>query len=385
MRDLDIDSPMRGGAGQPEFDQAMTFKIIFQAGLDPGLPMQLVLRVTRAHGILYPDRYQHDFPLELAVPERYLVPAAEDQKTWVATWKARKVEIGILLAALGLLSVALWRKSPVVARTRELRWFRPAFLVFTLGFLGWYAQGQLSIVNIVALLQAALAWRSWAFFLYDPMTTILWGYVLVSAVVWGRGTFCGWLCPFGALQELAALLARAVRLPRRRVPAALDRRLKLVKYAVLGAILVAAAVSVRWSDRLVELEPFKTAITMRFERTLGFVAYAAATVVVGVVFYKAFCRYLCPFGAFVALAGRLRRFDWIARRLECGSPCQLCRNRCEYQAIEDDGRIAYAECFQCMECVAIHEDPERCVPVVLARKDRPVRPSVARAWSKGRA
>jgi polyferredoxin len=194
-------------------------------------------------------------------------------------------------------------------------------------------------------------------------------------VVWGRGTFCGWLCPFGALQELAALAGRAARLPRRRLPARLDRRLKLVKYAVLGAILVAAAASVRWSDRLVEVEPFKTAITMRFERTLGFVAYAALTVLAGAVVYKWFCRYLCPFGAFLALAGRLRRWDWLARRVECGRPCQLCRNRCEYQAIEDDGRIEYAECFQCMDCVAIHGDDTQCVPLVLARRGRPLRAS----------
>jgi polyferredoxin len=109
---------------------------------------------------------------------------------------------------------------------------------------------------------------------------------------------------------------------------------------------------------------------MRFERTLGFTAYAVATVVAG---------------AFVALAGRLRRWDWLARRIECGSPCQLCRNRCEYQAIEDDGRIHYAECFQCMECVAIKNDDEVCVPVVLARKGRPLRASGERARPAGGA
>ncbi len=373
MRDLDIDSPIRPGPGEPELDQAMTFRVIFQAGLDPGEPMQLLLRVTRAHGVLYPDRYVHDFPLEFAIPARWLVPAAEDQKTWVATWKARKVEIGVLVAALALLTLALARRAPLVVRTRTLRWFRPAFLAFTLVFVGWYAQGQLSIVNIVALLQAAIAWRSWAFFLYDPMSAILWVWLLATAVAWGRGTFCGWLCPFGALQELAALAGKALRIPRRRLPPRADRSLKLVKYGVLAAILAAAVASVRWSDRLVEVEPFKTAITMRFERTLGFTAYAAATVLVGAVVYKAFCRYLCPFGAFVALAGRLRRLDWIARRVECGRPCQLCRNRCEYRAIEDDGRIDYPECFQCMECVAIHDDEEVCVPVVLARKGRPLR------------
>jgi polyferredoxin len=363
----------------------MTFRVIFQAGLDPGERMALAVRATRSRGVVYPDRYGQDFALDFTIPSEFIIPAAEDQKTWVATWKARRVEIAILVVALALLSWALWRQAPIVARTRPLRWFRPAFLVFTLGFIGWYAQGQLSIVNIVALLQAAIAWRSWAFFLYDPMSTILWGHMLVSAVVWGRGTFCGWLCPFGALQELVAMLAKAARIPRWEPAPAWDRRLKWVKYGVLAVILVAAVVSMRWSDRLVEIEPFKTAITMRFERTWAFSAYAAATVLAGAVVYKAFCRYLCPFGAFVAVAGRLRRWDWLARRAECGSPCQLCRNRCEYRAIRDDGSIHYAECFQCMECVAIYRDDAVCVPLVLAKKGRSMRTRDEAARGEGRA
>jgi NosR/NirI family nitrous oxide reductase transcriptional regulator len=145
-----------------------------------------------------------------------------------------------------------------------------------------------------------------------------------------------------------------------------------VKYVLLAVLLAAGAVSVRWSDRLVEVEPFKTAITLRFERSWPFTAWAVATAAASAVVFKSFCRYLCPLGAFVALAGRLRRWDWLARRPECGAPCQLCRNRCEYQAIEDDGRIHYAECFQCMECVAIHDDPAVCVPLVLAARGRAI-------------
>ncbi len=53
-----------------------------------------------------------------------------------------------------------------------------------------------------------MAGRSLAFLLHDPMTVALWAFVLVSLLLWGRGTFCGWLCPFGALQEFAGKLAR---------------------------------------------------------------------------------------------------------------------------------------------------------------------------------
>jgi NosR/NirI family transcriptional regulator, nitrous oxide reductase regulator len=376
MRDLDLDSPMRP-VGQPELDQAMAVRVIFQAGLDPGEPMQLSVRIPRSRGIVYPDRFTQDFTLTYAVPSRFVIPAAEDQKTWVATWKGRWPEIAFLLAALAFLTVLLARQSRLVARARPLKWFRPAFLAFTLLFVGWYAQGQLSIVNVVALLQAGIAWRSWAFFLYDPMTAILSVYVVASAVAWGRGTFCGWLCPFGALQEFAATLGRLARLPRRRLAHGTDARLKWVKYVVLAVILAAAVVSPRWSDPLVEVEPFKTAITMHFRRSWPAVAYAAGTVLAGAVVYKAFCRYLCPLGAFLALLGRLRRWDWLARRIECGNPCQTCRSRCEYQAIDGRGAIVYDECFQCMECVAIYHDDAQCAPRLLERKGKRWASSVA--------
>ena len=372
IRDLDIEDPLRA-IGQPDFDLAMTFRVIFQTGLDPGEPMQISTRVTRFRGIIQPGRHAQDFALDYAVPARFLVPANGDERTWVATWKARRVEIAVFVASLALLSWMLARQSPLVSDARRLRWFRPAFLAFTLCYIGWWAQGQLSIVNVVALLQATLARRGWGFYLYDPFATVLSVFALATLVVWGRGTFCGWLCPFGALQELVASAARMVGVRRWRLGAKADRRLKAVKYAVLAAILLAAVISPRWSDPLVEVEPFKTAITMRFERTWPFVAYAAATVLLSAVVYKGFCRFLCPLGAALALGGRLRRFAWIARRVECGKPCQTCARRCEYQAIDVAGRVDYTECFQCMDCVAVFRSDELCAPLILARKGKQMR------------
>ena len=67
----------------------------------------------------------------------------------------------------------------------------------------------------------------------------------------------------------------------------------------------------------------------------------------------------------MALGGLLRLRRWIPRRAECGQPCQLCKVECGYDAIQKDGEIAYSECFQCLDCVEIHDDPKQCVPLIL--------------------
>jgi len=219
--------------------------------------------------------------------------------------------------------------------------------------------------------QASLVGRSWSFFLFDPMSTLLWIFVLVSLFLWGRGTFCGWLCPYGALQELAALAGRRLRIPELRLPTAWDGRLKRVKYGVLLAILGSACYGTRLTDGMVEIEPFKTAITLLFARTWPYALYAIGLVLAGVFVNKFFCRYLCPLGAALALLGGVRRWNWIARRAECGTPCQTCRHRCSYQAIDDAGKVHYEECFQCMECVAIFESDTQCAPRILEVKRRP--------------
>jgi polyferredoxin len=241
-------------------------------------------------------------------------------------------------------------------------------LLFTVGFIGYHAQAQLSVVNITGVLQALREGRSLGFLLFDPMTLALSIAVLLTLLAWGRAAFCGWLCPYGALQELAALAGKALRLPQLRFRRGTDARLKRLKYGVLAAILLSALFAPGVCDRLVEIEPFKTAITLGFVRAWPFVAWAAGLLALSMVSYKFFCRYLCPFGAALALLGKLRLQDWIPRRQECGTPCQTCRHRCAYGAIGPKGKVHYDECFGCLDCVAIHESDALCAPRIVEKK-----------------
>jgi NosR/NirI family nitrous oxide reductase transcriptional regulator len=376
MRDLDLELKLNGDGAALRHDGATllpraavtVLRVIAQAGLDPARPLEFTLPITRNKGIVYPERITRELHVALRVPEAYYVAAEGSDKSWPGVWKARRVELLVLAVALVLLSAALAMQQRLSANGTRFTWFRRAYLLFTIAFIGYFAQGQLSIVNLTGVLQALLASRSLSFLLFDPMTVVLWSFTLVTLLVWGRGTFCGWLCPFGALQEVTGKLGRALRLPQWRIRARTDARLKLIKYPLLAAILLSALVAPQLTDKFIELEPFKTAITLNFVRSWPYVAYAVALLLASMFVYKFFCRYLCPFGAALAVLGKIRVFDWIPRRADCGTPCQTCRHRCDYQAITPQGKVDYDECFQCMDCVVIYSSDEKCAPLMLERK-----------------
>lgn len=367
-RDLAIERAGQGMAGMPE-GQWTILKIVDEAGFSPARPWDLSLKVTRERGQILAEKINREFADSYSLPPSLFdIRKPDTGPTWVDSWVARKWEILLVLVMLAVLVPVLVRQRGLVAAQERFTLFRFAYLAVTLGFVGWYAQAQLSIVTLVGLVRTSLTTRDFSFLLYDPPSLVLWAFVLVTLVVWGRGTFCGWLCPFGALQEFVAPLAKWMRIKQIEVRPSVDRGLRLVKYFVLAGILVSAAVSAPTADKLGEIEPFKTAITLYFVRYWPFVVYAVGLLVLNLFVYKGFCRYLCPLGASLAVVGRLRVFDWIPRRAECGAPCQLCKVKCRYGAIEPSGRIDYPECFQCMDCVTIIYDPEQCVPQILARK-----------------
>lgn len=187
-------------------------------------------------------------------------------------------------------------------------------------------------------------------------------------MLWGRGLFCGWLCPFGALQEFAHHLGRLLRLPQIETSPKWDSRLKWVKYIVLIGMICSIIIVPSSVDKDAEIEPFKTAITVYFVREWYYVAYAALWLILEKMMFKGFCRYVCPLGAIMAIGGLLRGLKWIDRREECGSPCQLCKVKCNYGAIKKSGEVQYSECFQCLDCVTIHDSTEKCVPLILAAR-----------------
>lgn len=349
------------------------FVINSQTGLDPSGELNLAINLSlpRNHLIsdsaTFTDSYQLPADLFTAAPES-LTSNVSEKPLWQRIWENRALDITVLLLGLTVLTVVFVNQEKLTRYGKTVHWFRWGYLAFTLFFIGFYAQGQLSVVNIYTLLLEIKNGFSLNVFLLDPIIFILWAYTAISLVIWGRGLFCGWLCPFGALQETVAWVGSKLKIKQWKISYPWHRRLLWLKYVILAVLLVTAFYSLRLAEQLAEVEPFKTSITLMFVRSWPFVLYAIVLLGLGLFVHKFYCRYACPLGAGLAVVGRLHIFEWLTRREECGSPCQLCRHSCGINAIKTDGKIDYDECIQCLECVVILRDDTQCAPAKVARR-----------------
>jgi hypothetical protein len=305
------------------------------------------------------------------------IPAGDSD--WMQLWLEREARLVVLVTALVLLVTMLIFQDALVLRPRLFRRLRIGYLVFTAAFVGFYAHGQLSIVNMLAFGRALSGGFSWETLLIEPVGFILWSFVAVTIILWGRGVYCGWLCPFGALQELIHM--GAVRLDWKTFdfPPMVHERLWAIKYLLLIALFGLSLDSMARAATLAEVEPFKTTFALRFARDWYFVAYALALLAISAVNSKFYCKYLCPLGAALSFFTRFRVFDWLRRRRECGSPCQTCAAQCQIGAIRPTGEIIDNECHYCLECQVTYHDDHRCPPLVEKRKRRETREQRAAA------
>lgn len=374
-------------AGAPGFTEKDLFRIPANVGFDPTKPFRIQLLVQREVGPI--EKVFHTFDLAYQLPQKYLramaaaavpspsegAPVAEHNEgaaqaeLWKRIWMDSELKITVLGAMLTVLTGVFFFQTFAVRNERLFYFFRMGFLAVTLVFLGWYANAQLSVVNLMALFGSLVNGFSWQAFLLDPLTFILWFAVAAALLFWGRGAYCGWLCPFGALQELTNQIARKLRIPQWTLPWGLHERLWPVKYMIFLALFGVSLVSIEQAEHLAEVEPFKTAIILKFLRAWPFVAYAAALLIAGLFVERFYCRYLCPLGAALAIPARLRMFDWLKRYHECGNPCQTCANQCPVQSIHPTGEINPNECINCLHCQVLYQSETTC-PVVIKKLKR---------------
>ena len=236
-------------------------------------------------------------------------------------------EVAWMLALLALVTVAFFLKRD------RLRWVA---LAATFLYLGWFDGGFLSVSHITAAISVGPG-----VFLEDIPLLLFAVFTVVTTLLAGR-VFCGFLCPFGALQDF---LEKVVpRKFRRELPRALHERLWMVKYLCLAAILLPALAGSRASI-FPFFEPFGTVFFLSSSVVLW--GIAGAILVASAIVPRFYCRYACPLGAALAVASTVSPFR--IRRVEHCDHCKVCEQACPTGAVHGP-RIHFAECVRCNIC-----------------------------------
>ncbi len=291
---------------------------------------------------------------------------------WKQIWSMKAHHIAIYSAFLVLILVVLFFKDSIAKRRKLADTLRYPILIVSFIYVGLYLKSQPTVMNVVILFNNLKAGSFPLFNLYmlDPFIFLSFIFIAVTMILWGRGGFCGWLCPYGAMLELLNKLYRKLPFAREiHVPYRLHWRLVYLKYVVFFVILAVSFLSFALAEYMSEVEPFKTFV-LKLKRDWYFVAYFLLLTVGSVVVYRAFCRYLCPLGGAIALPSLLFS-RWIPLRkiprYELCRKCVICMASCGPQAIKRDGRIDRRECLLCLECHENFWDEDLC-PVLIRKK-----------------
>jgi spermidine synthase len=153
--------------------------------------------------------------------------------------------------------------------------------------------------------------------------------ILALSVLWGQA-FCGWLCPFGALQEFVNSPALS-----RRASLRVERVGRYMKYVVLAILLCLFLVT----DDLVWFSFSPLQNFFKFQMGHWVLALSATMLLASVFYVRFWCRYLCPAGAFLALFNKIRVLRRYAPRAVPG--------RCDLGVTFADD----VDCIRCHRCL----------------------------------
>lgn len=351
----------------PALNEMSVYRLSSEAGFEAAAPFRVEVLAQRPKPDGMAATLRIALPYEL--PQAFLaapVAVISEAPLWTAAWERKPIVIGATLVMILLVAAALFAQEWFVRRPSLWIGARLAFLTLTLVFLGWWANGQLSVVQVLAFFHSLLNGFRWETFLIEPVIFVLWSFVALGLLFWGRGVYCGWLCPFGALQELLNEGAKRLGIKQIEVPFHVQERLWAIKYTLFMLILGLSFYSMDYALKLAEVEPFKTAISMRFQRAWPFVGFAVLLLAAGLFIERFYCRYLCPLGAALAIPAKMKLFDWLHRRPQCGRECRFCETQCTVGAIDTLGRINPNECVLCLRCQVILNDNAQCI--VLKRR-----------------
>ncbi len=360
--------PSLAVADAPEFKEGAVF-ISRSAEIDPGRPFDLVFLGSFYDKKSAFSREFHSFSATHRLPKSiYRLDGPDpESEVWRSAWSGQKLKLAVLaivlVSMLGLFAQRRWLTGSV----KRLKIIQITVLSISFGVLGLWLSAQPSITQILTLIGSIYGEWDGNLFLSEPMLFLSWIFIAIVIFLWGRGAFCGWICPFGSLSELLNHLGKWLNVPQFELPEKGHKILRYLRYLIFAGLIPAYIYSPELGEKLSEIEPFKTTfLLVPWQRSWGFFGYWLVLVVASLFWFRPFCRYLCPLGAALALPSFLRVAG--PRRRKFCSSCTICTDICEPKAIRPDGKIDSMECLNCMHCEANFRADEICPPLIGLKK-----------------
>ncbi len=369
FRDTDY-APLYGISAKdaPNFSQSGLF-IITAPQYDRTAPWNFTLLASQLNGITAVSRVYKTFQAPYYFPKSLMIesspmeqPPSLIKQVWLAHWFGVSSYLLLWTTVMGIFCFRrkLAKNKIILERVHLL------VLCFSIAIIGLFQHGQPSVVNIFTFFDVLKRHSSFSLFFLDPYLAIGWIMIIFTIFFWGRSLFCGWICPFGALQEL--LYKMRIKFTRYKHSLEFSdtniRRLRLIRFGIFLVLLGISFYSLRAAEIFSEIEPFKTTWNIGlFNRLWPYGLYVLVLLILGGLSYRFFCRFLCPLGAGLAFISFFPLIP-LPRRKACVS-CRLCYQDCEPHAIsKKDGHINAAECLGCFECVNKLDDKSVCPPLI---------------------
>ncbi len=340
------------------FDPHQPFEVVYQLNNDDGEDINFTLSYT------LPEVYHlRDFKNKLDITSNEIsIFNALSQNTFAT-----------ILSFITIFSVTIiFIFSQTITKHRKLYSFIRVFmLIWVSAVIGLYFGGQISVIHLINLLKSIfIDGGSLVTFFIEPIIFLFGTATIISLFFLGRAMFCGWLCPFGTLQELISTISKKLGIKQYFINNKIDFYLRYVKYILLGCILIFGFLELNIANFFYSIEPFKTAITLRFMAPSTAVLWASLLLILSLIIERFFCRYLCPLGAGLGILGKVRLLNFLKRRAECGNPCVACNKVCPTGAIKPTGEIIMSECLGCLDCQVMYNDYQKCPPLVAITKSK---------------
>jgi polyferredoxin len=193
-------------------------------------------------------------------------------------------------------------------------------------------------------------------------SSLILGIAVLITIIFFRKGFCGWICPFGAVQEfLGKLNSKKLIIKKKHLK--LDQYGKYIKYIILIWILLGTAITGTLVYR--GYDPFMTffhfgkgvlwAIESAEEFKLHLLSFLLTIgVLIGAVYIdRFFCRYLCPLGATMNIFTKLGLTKITRNKKNCNG-CKKCDEVCPMDIkVHGVDYVNDVECINCNLCVNV--------------------------------